>query len=120
MEKKGKQEKITERIGKRAKELGISKNSLAERVNIASNTFSNWAARGTMPPADIALAISDELQCSVRWLITGKDDKEEQYTMDEKNMIAKYRNLGKQDQFEIKALLEAKTMPFQQRKLDAG
>ena len=60
---------------------------------------------------NIAIVIADELQCSVRWLVTGVNDKQEEYSLEEKNLITKFRGLDKQDQFELKALLEAKTIP---------
>lgn len=102
---------IVDRIDKRAAEIGTSRPELAAKAKIAKNTFANWSARGTVPPADIALVIADELGCSVRWLITGINDKQEEYSVEEKNLIAKYRLLDKQGQFEVKALLEAKTIP---------
>jgi hypothetical protein len=36
--------------------------------------FSQWIARGTIPRADVALAIADYFGVSVRWLLYGKDD----------------------------------------------
>jgi transcriptional regulator with XRE-family HTH domain len=102
---------IVDRIDKRAAEIGTSRPKLADKAKIARNTFANWASRDTIPPADIALAISDELQCSVRWLVTGAKDKQEEYSVEEKNLISKFRLLDKQGQFELKALLEAKTVP---------
>jgi transcriptional regulator with XRE-family HTH domain len=102
---------IVGRIDKRASEIGTSRPELAAKAHIAKNTFANWAARGTVPPVDIALVIADELKCSVRWLVTGVRDKEEEYSAEEKNLITKYRHLDKQGQFEIKALLEAKSVP---------
>lgn len=102
---------IVERIDRKAAEVGISRPELATKAKIARNSFANWAARGTVPPADLALLIADELQCSVRWLVTGINDKQEEYSMEEKNLITKFRSLDHQGQFEVKALLEAKTVP---------
>ena len=108
-EEKGK--RIVERIYERAEELGISGHELARRVNKAPNTFANWTARNTIPPADTALALADELDCSIRWLITGVNDNKEGYSLEEKNLINKFRRLDTQGQFEIKTLLEAKLTP---------
>jgi transcriptional regulator with XRE-family HTH domain len=102
---------IVDRIDRRAAEVGLSRPELAAKANIAKNSFANWAVRGTVPPADIALTIADELQCSVRWLVTGVNDKQEEYSVEEKNLIAKFRLLDRQGQFELKTLLEAKTIP---------
>jgi transcriptional regulator with XRE-family HTH domain len=118
MEKKG--SPIVDRIDSRAAEVGKSRPELATKARLAKNTFANWAARGTMPPADVALTIADELQCSVRWLITGVNDKQEEYTIEEKNVVGKYRMLDRQGQFEVKALLEAKTVPVEKKLAQAS
>jgi transcriptional regulator with XRE-family HTH domain len=118
MAKKG--SPIVDRIDSRAAEVGKSRPELATKARLAKNTFANWAARGTMPPADVALTIADELQCSVRWLITGVNDKQEEYTTEEKNVVGKYRILDKQGQFEVKALLEAKTVPVEKKLAQAS
>ena len=102
---------IVDRIDGKAAETGTSRPKLAAKAGIAKNSFVSWKTRGTIPAVDIALVIADELQCSVRWLITGVNDKQEEYSVEEKNLIAKFRLLDKQGQFELKALLEAKTVP---------
>jgi transcriptional regulator with XRE-family HTH domain len=106
---------IVSRIDTRAAELGTSRPELAAKAKIAKNTFANWNARDTMPPADIALAIADALQCSVRWLVTGANDKQEEYTVEEKTLIFKFRVLNKQGQYEVKTLLDAKTVPMEKK-----
>jgi transcriptional regulator with XRE-family HTH domain len=129
MEKEGKGRKITENKGKspivariywKAAEIGISKPELAVRVGIAKNAFANWSARNTIPPANTALALADELRCSVRWLITGKNDKEENYTLEEKNLITDFRHLDEQGKFEIKALIEAKKTVIDDKETSPG
>jgi transcriptional regulator with XRE-family HTH domain len=102
---------IVERIDRRAAEIGTSRPELVEMAGIAKNSFANWSKRGTVPPADIALVIANKLDCSVCWLVTGDDERQEEYSADEKNLIAKYRLLDRQGRFEINALLEAKTVP---------
>ena len=113
MEKKVKERKrkeltVTERIDTRLAEFSLSRPDLAVKVGVAKNTFANWAARETVPPSDVALKIADELRCSVRWLITGVEDKQEEFTIEEKNLIAKYRGLDERGRFEIQTLLAAK------------
>jgi len=117
MEKEGKGRKTRDNIGKsplvarileKAAEVGISNPELSARVGIAKNAIFNWSARNTIPPADTALRLADELKCSVRWLVTGENDKEEIYSLEEKNLVINYRNLDDQGRFEIKALIEAK------------
>ena len=102
---------IVDRIDGKAAETGTSRPKLAAKAGIAKNSFVSWKARGTIPAVDIALVIADELQCSVRWLVTGVNDKQEEYSLEERNLVSKFRQLDKQGQFELKALLEAKTIP---------
>jgi transcriptional regulator with XRE-family HTH domain len=103
---------IVERIDTKLTEVGMSRSELASRIKevrgtIARNTLTNWAARKTIPPADIALAIADALQCSVRWLITGIDDIEEEYSVEEKMLLTKFRAMDEQGKNYVKALLNA-------------
>jgi len=104
---------IIARIEEQIDKLGISKPELVTAVRekhhrFAKNTLHNWKARGgTIPPADIAIAIADVLQCSVRWLITGANDKEEEYTVQEKALIKKYRGLNEQGKRYVEAVLNA-------------
>ena len=99
---------IVERIDTQLKKIGISKPELAVKAGIAKNTFANWAARKTIPPADIAITIADALGCSVRWLITGVSDKQEEYTFEEKEMIRKFREIDEQGRRYLEALLNTK------------
>jgi len=108
--------RIVKRIDAKLSEIGMTRPELTEKVKgikgtFANNTLSNWAARKTIPSADIAVVIADALLCSVRWLVTGEDDKEEEYSVEEKNLIKKYRRLDGQGQYEVKALLDAKLQP---------
>jgi transcriptional regulator with XRE-family HTH domain len=68
--------------------------------------LTNWDKRETVPAADIALKIADYLGVSLRWLITGKD--EQGLTLEERNLLVKYRSLDDRDRYEVNALLDAK------------
>jgi hypothetical protein len=69
-------------------------------------SFTDWVQRDTVPRADVALAIADYLGVSVRWLITGED--EQGFTLEERNLLVKYRSLDKRGRYEVNALLDAK------------
>jgi transcriptional regulator with XRE-family HTH domain len=104
------------RIYKTSKELGISKPVLIEKTKIAKNALTNWENRMTVPAADTAIAIADLLHCSVKWLITGVEDIQEEFSIEEKNLIFKYRTLDDQGQHEMNTLLEAKIKPVEKSK----
>ena len=104
---------IVQRIDTKLREIGMSRPELAKKVKaargtFAANTLANWAARSTIPPADIALAIADALNCSVRWLITGNDDMQEEYSFEEKRLVSRLRTLSKKDKHEVSALVDIK------------
>ena len=42
-------------------------------VGIAPNSFVYWKKRGTIPQADVAVAIAAALNTTVEYLVTGKD-----------------------------------------------
>ncbi|GMO33315.1 MAG: hypothetical protein Ta2B_13910 [Termitinemataceae bacterium] len=76
--------------------------------------------RNTVLNADVALAIADYFEVSVRYLLTGEYEKNE-LTLDERNILVSWRNLDKQGQFEVKALLDAKSTPAPaQKTIQAG
>jgi hypothetical protein len=62
--------------------------------------------RGSLPSADLFPVIADYLEVSIQWLITGKD--EEGLTLEERNLLVKYRNLDDRGRYEVNALLDAK------------
>jgi transcriptional regulator with XRE-family HTH domain len=104
-------------IGRIDKALGVKKASRKElyvSLKLAFNTFSNWETRGTVPAADVALKIADYLGVSVRWLITGKDEQD--LTLEERNLLAKYSSLDDRDRYEVNALLDAKLTDLKRAK----
>jgi transcriptional regulator with XRE-family HTH domain len=89
--------------------LAIQKKERKELVSsVGANrgALTNWDKRGTVPAADIALKIADYLGVSVRWLITGED--EQGLTLEERNLLVKYRSLDQRGRYEVNALLDAK------------
>ena len=67
---------FVDRINLSLKRLHISKGKFYEDLGLANNSSTNWSKRGTIPSADVALKIADYLGVSVRYLVTGEDDKE--------------------------------------------
>jgi transcriptional regulator with XRE-family HTH domain len=97
---------IIERIDGALALKQTSRKELYSSLGLASNTFSNWEKRKTIPAADVALKIADYLGVSIRWLITGKD--EQGLTLEERNLLTKYSSLDERDRFEVNALPDAK------------
>jgi transcriptional regulator with XRE-family HTH domain len=97
---------IVDRIDKRLSQLKEKRAGLCRSVGINPGSLSDWVRNGTILDADTALAIADHLGVSVRWLVTGKDDRG--LSLEERNLLVKYRCLDDRDQYEINALLDAK------------
>ena len=106
---------IVERIDTLLKERNQTRKDLVSVGAIKSvQTITDWNERGTIPRADTALAIADYLGVTIRWLLTGVD--EAGYSLEERNLVIKYRNLDDQGRYEIKALLDAKlSVPGEKR-----
>jgi transcriptional regulator with XRE-family HTH domain len=97
---------IVMRIDSLLKAQNKGRKDLVMSIGVNRGVLTNWDKRETVPAADIALKIADYLGVSVRWLITGKDDRG--LSLEERNLLVKYRCLDDRDQYEINALLDAK------------
>lgn len=58
------------------KEGNVKQIDLARAAGCPKGTVFAWIKRDTLPQADSALKIADRLGVSVRYLVTGEDDKE--------------------------------------------
>jgi transcriptional regulator with XRE-family HTH domain len=94
---------IVVRIDKALNAKRASRKELYLSLDLASNTFSNWETRGTIPAADIAIRIADYLGVSVRWLITGED--EQGLTLEERNLVNDWNRLTAENQRNLRALM---------------
>ena len=94
------------RIDSQLESQGKVRKDLIVAADLNHNSLSSWDIRGNVPTADIALRVADYLGVPIRWLITGED--EAGYSLEERNVVVKYRCLTEQGRYEINALLEAK------------
>jgi len=58
------------------KEKKLKQIDLVRLTGHSSGTVSDWISNGVLPRADDALKIADRLGVSVRYLVTGEDDKD--------------------------------------------
>jgi transcriptional regulator with XRE-family HTH domain len=106
MNMKKKKSAIVVRIDTLLNELGQNRKVLVGLGGIKSvQTITDWNERGTIPRADVALAIADYLGVSVRWLLTGEDEKG--LSRDERNLLAKYGCLTEDNRRVIQATMDA-------------
>jgi transcriptional regulator with XRE-family HTH domain len=97
---------IVVRIDKLLRERGENRKVLVGLGGIKSvQTITDWNERGTIPRADVALAIADYFGVSIRWLLTGED--ENGISRDDRNALAKYQCLGEDNKRVIQATMDA-------------
>lgn len=112
---------IVERIDKRRAALKMSRKAVAEAIGLKSAQFITDWSNGSKPLADKALKVADALGVSIRWLLTGQEEKG--FTREEKIFIEKFRNLTDQGRYEILTLIDAKLVtkkPRSEEKKEAG
>lgn len=74
----------------------ISVKTLSDKTGISKRTIENYLSkRESLPPADYACKIANVLDCSVEWLINGKDPEIEAAGDDDaaKNLLRDYKTL---------------------------
>lgn len=59
------------RLKIRREKLGLSQKDLAERIGVSTNTIQSWE-RDTFPKGDALILLSEQLKCSIDWLLTGR------------------------------------------------
>jgi len=97
---------IVKRIDTLLKEKGETRKALVSLGAINNVTaVTDWQKRDNVPRADTVLAIADYFNVSVRWLLTGADDKG--LTRDELNLISKYGCLSDDNQRNVRALIDS-------------
>jgi len=97
---------IVKRIDTLLKEKGETRKALIAVSGIKdTQTITDWNNRDNVPRADVALAIANYLNVSVRWLLTGADGAE--LTRDERNLLQKYGYLTKENQRNVQALIDS-------------
>lgn len=97
--------KIIERIFSIMNEKNIRSIDLANHLNISKSSVSSWKKRNCNPPLEYSVPISELLDITLEYLITGKENiTKSKLTIEEQELISKYRKLsdknkGKTDQF---------------------
>lgn len=104
---------IGERIKKRRKELQLTQLDIKEKAGISSGNMSDIERGNRLPAASTLVQLSEILNCSVDWILTGKSPKTEiDNHLDLTEMDQKFLNLfrlvSEDDKEEIIMLLELK------------
>lgn len=97
---------IVQRIDKIRKLKNISREDITSSCKISKSSFPTWSARGTIPPADVAIKIAWYLGVSVEWLITGHDP--EGLTEEDRTLLNMYHLLDGRDKEDVLGIIEGK------------
>lgn len=97
------------RIKNRRKELGLTQTQITKTVGISSGNMSDFETGKKLPSALSLIALSDILECSTDWILTGQAYKSEQnfFTNEsEKQLINLYHQLPEDEQEEFLGMLQ--------------
>jgi len=97
---------IVKRIDQRRAVMKLTRKAVATAIGLKSGqSLTDWE-KGSIPQADTAVQIADVLGISVRWLLTGENEKG--VTVEEMSLLEKFRRLTEQGRYEVTTLIDAK------------
>lgn len=95
------------RIDLLLKEKLLKRTSFCELMGLTKTALTDWERRNTIPAADVALKIADYLNVSVRYLVTGEDEKavvKENLTREEREFLNQWNSFSDEQKKSIMAL----------------
>ena len=110
---------IGTRIKQRRKELGLKQLQIKELTGISSGNLSEIENNKILPSSLALIALSDALNCSIDWILTGKSHSNDFHLNErESRLLHDFRQLDRDEQDEILALLSLKIDKMQRLKGD--
>jgi transcriptional regulator with XRE-family HTH domain len=99
---------FTERLRSEIEYAGISQKELAERAGIKKRAFDMYVGlQESMPPADVAVRLAQELGISVEYLVTGKEpDESSSMPADERTLLEIFKKLDSRDRSVVMKLAQ--------------
>ncbi len=93
---------ITERLFLVLSNKNLSQKEFAKAINVNEKTVSAWKKNNSLPSADKISDISDFLNISLEYLLTGQEKSPSSYlTENEQKIIDTFKNLNNTQQGEI-------------------
>lgn len=96
---------IGKRIKKKQEEHHYKQKEIVEKTGISKSAISNYISGNRVPDTETILKLSYILETSIEWLLTGRSTNEN-YSEEEKNILAAYRNADPAEQVVIKKILD--------------
>ena len=85
---------MVSRIDDKLKKKGMSRKALSE-LGITPSNLSHWI-KGQEPSSFALARIADFLGVSLEWLLFGKEEKQDELTKEERELVEAYRHLSTQ------------------------
>ncbi len=114
---------IGERIKQQRKKIGLTQPQVRELTGISSGTLSDIENGKTLPAALSLLKLSKALECTVDWILTGKQTQSADYIPKdcrESELLAGFRELPEDEKEELLQILEMKRRKAQKTKKPAA
>lgn len=86
-------EEIGKRIKTRRTELKLKQLQIKDKTGISSGNLSDIENGKKLPSAQALIALSETLQCSIDWILTGKEPGEQ--TPEERELVERFRKCSK-------------------------
>lgn len=86
-------EEIGKRIKSRRTELKLKQLQIKDKTGISSGNLSDIENGKKLPSAQALIALSETLQCSIDWILTGKEPGEQ--TPEERELVERFRKCSR-------------------------
>jgi len=101
---------LGKRIQQLRKDIGLTQQELAKRINVSHPQMVRYENKGVQPPADVLKRLSDVLDTSVDFLINGDKDQKAKEALKDNELLVQFKaieKLPKEKQSIIKDLIDA-------------
>ena len=75
----------------------ITQKELAEKIGISYNTLQSWITKDRLPDAEQALKIAKQLNTSIEYLVTGKNEEKNGIKQNLQDIIPKLNHLSNEN-----------------------
>lgn len=75
----------------------ITQKELASAIGISYNTLQSWITKDRLPDAEQALKIAKQLNTSIEYLVTGKNEEQKDIKTNLQNMLPKLNRLSNEN-----------------------
>lgn len=97
---------FVDRVDMILKQKNIKRMALATEIGQTVQAFTDWKRRDSIPSVNIVVQISQYLDVSLEWLITGKEPQNFECSELEKQFLNSFRLLDEHDKQNIKGFMQ--------------